>query len=75
MDYFNNVLTTFLGLECVSCIAVYAVYASWSIFHLLLLKFSEVIFCVKNRLIFKMLFIVFSNMLHRDVVFELTVHN
>ncbi len=23
MDYFNNVLTTFLGLECVSCIAVY----------------------------------------------------
>ncbi len=74
MDYFNNVLTTFLELECVSCIAVYAVYASWSIFHLLL-KFSEVIFCVKNRLIFKMLFIVFSNMLHRDVVFELTVHN
>ncbi len=24
MDYFNNVLTTFLGLECVRCIAVYA---------------------------------------------------
>ncbi len=24
MDYFNNVLTTFLGLECVSCVAVYA---------------------------------------------------
>ncbi len=23
MDYFNNVLTTFLGLECGSCIAVY----------------------------------------------------
>ncbi len=23
MDYFNNVLTTFLGLECVSCVAVY----------------------------------------------------
>ncbi len=24
MDYFNDVLTTFLGLEHVSCIAVYA---------------------------------------------------
>ncbi len=24
MDYFNNVLTTFLGLECVSSFAVYA---------------------------------------------------
>ncbi len=24
IDYFNNVLTTFLGLEHVSCIAVYA---------------------------------------------------
>ncbi len=24
MDYFNNVLTTFLGLKCVSCVAVYA---------------------------------------------------
>ncbi len=24
MDYFNNVFTTFLGLERVSCIAVYA---------------------------------------------------
>ncbi len=24
VDYFNDVLTTFLGLECVSCIAVYA---------------------------------------------------
>ncbi len=24
MDYFNNVLTTFLGLECGSCVAVYA---------------------------------------------------
>ncbi len=24
MDYFNNVLTTFLGLERVSCIGVYA---------------------------------------------------
>ncbi len=24
MDYFNNVLTTFLGLECVSSVAVYA---------------------------------------------------
>ncbi len=24
MDYFNDVLTTFLGLERVSCIAVYA---------------------------------------------------
>ncbi len=24
MDYFNNVLTTFLGLERVSCVAVYA---------------------------------------------------
>ncbi len=23
MDYFNNVLTTFLGLERVSCVAVY----------------------------------------------------
>ncbi len=23
MDYFNDVLTTFLGLECVSCVAVY----------------------------------------------------
>ncbi len=22
MDYFNNVLTTFVGLKCVSCIAV-----------------------------------------------------
>ncbi len=24
MDYFNNVLTNFMGLEHVSCIAVYA---------------------------------------------------
>ncbi len=24
MDYFNDVLTTFLGLERVSCVAVYA---------------------------------------------------
>ncbi len=24
MDYFNKVLSTFLGLECVSCVAVYA---------------------------------------------------
>ncbi len=24
MDYFNNVLTTFLGLKCGSCVAVYA---------------------------------------------------
>ncbi len=24
MDYFNNVLTTFLGLECVSWVAVFA---------------------------------------------------
>ncbi len=24
MDYFNDVLTTFLGLECVSSVAVYA---------------------------------------------------
>ncbi len=24
MDYFTNVLFTFLGLECVSCIAIYA---------------------------------------------------
>ncbi len=23
VDYFNDVLTTFLGLECVSCVAVY----------------------------------------------------
>ncbi len=26
MDYFNDVLTTFLGHEHVSCIAVYAVW-------------------------------------------------
>ncbi len=24
MDYFNNVLTTFLGLDCISCVTVYA---------------------------------------------------
>ncbi len=33
MDYFNNVLTTFLGLKRVSCIAIYAVSESsriWS---------------------------------------------
>ncbi len=29
MDYYNDVLTTFLGLERVSCIAVYAV---WKLF-------------------------------------------
>ncbi len=29
MDYFNDVLTTFLGLERVSCVAVYAAERSW----------------------------------------------
>ncbi len=43
--------------------------------HVLYFKSSEVIFCVKNRLRFKSLFTVISNMLHRDVAFELTVHD
>ncbi len=30
MDYFNNIITTFLGLECVSCVAVYeGLESSW----------------------------------------------
>ncbi len=31
MDYFNDVLTTFLGLDLVSCVAVYAGSKSYQI--------------------------------------------
>ncbi len=31
MDYFNDILTTFLGLERVSCIAVYVESESFQI--------------------------------------------
>ncbi len=29
MEYFNDVLTTFLGLEHVSCVAVYVVFSDF----------------------------------------------
>jgi len=47
MDYFNDVLITFLGLVCVSCIAVYAVSESSQISKLRYRKYLNL--CSKDE--------------------------